>query len=380
MADDRVRGGDRPMKVTTDRKALAAAMKAVVVPDGSRIAVISSMHLGVHLAADAKAGVLTLTSTNLELTITVDVPAEVDTEGTAVLPADRFGKFIALCDSERARVDVGEGTASISCGDSDLTLRTMSVDHWPKAEPVDAAGVLLDRADVARIGRITYAVDPEGLKARLTNPARTGVHLRPGRAETTDTFRMAVAALDADLPDVLVPVEVMRRVVDGFERLDVDELVVAADERRVTFATDTMSWTTQLIADAFPDLDAFIGREQPHSLRLVTSELLDALERVAVVDGNTHRHVVLTPDGGKVVVANGTKDIGSAAVLVSCTGDFEATICFDRRFLTALLKAHDEDVITLELQSPRHGMQVRSQDARLLHLLMPVPPGKANAS
>lgn len=359
------------MKATTNRKALAAAVKSVVVPAGtSRVDVLS----GLHIEADAKAGVLTLTSTNLDLTVTLDVEATITEPGVVVVPADRFVRFLAACDSESAAVDQADGVVKVICGDSDVALRTLNAEHWPKSITAEGDSVVLPAEDLHRIARIIYATEQD-TKLKAQHPSRWIVHLNGKRAECTDTFRCAVAGLTVDLPEACVPVDVIRRVAESVRATETEAVTVTVDGRQATFATDRQSWTTRLVLVEFPPLDRLLATEPPNVLRLTTSELLDALDRVAVVDGE-QRLVTLTPDGGKVIVSNSGKDVGEATSIVPCTGEFDEAIVFMRSYLADLLKAHDEETIEIRLgPTGRHPIMVRSSDSRLAHMTMPTRVG-----
>lgn len=355
------------MKLTANRKALVAAIKATVVPTGTaRLEVLA----GIHISADKKTGV-TLTSTNVDLTITGDVAADVEKNGTAIVYADRLVKFLSTGGADTATIAVDAGQVEISCGTSVLTLRSLPIEAWPKCTLADGESLFLTSQDVARIGRILYAAKMDR-KDQANRPALYSVHFNGNRVECTDSYRLAVASVSVDLPDVLVPVDVMQRVVKSVASTDAEGVTVVCDGHQVTFGTDTTSWTARLIPLDYPKIDTFLGMTPPHKVRLTTGDLIDALDRVSVVDGDL-RTVKLLPGDGSVTVASSTMDVGEASDVVSCTGEFGVDkISFKSPLLRELLTAHDEETVTLELTDSLKATQVRSSDSKLVHILMPV--------
>lgn len=205
----------------------------------------------------------------------------------------------------------------------------------------------------------------------MSGPLLTGVQMKGRRAACTDRYRLAFAGVTVDLPEATVPVEVMQRVLAA---ADGEPCTIVADDQHITFGTATMSWTSTLIIGDYPNVDTYLGLDPPRSLQVQTTELDAALKCVAAVDAEDKKSeplIRVTPDGGKAVVSNRGVDIGEASSVIACTGDLDFPVSFTRRFLADLLRAHGEESVTLELTDALKFVQVRSADAKLVHLLMP---------
>lgn len=352
------------MRFTADRKTLAQAAKSVIVPPANTH--IAVLH-GIHIEADRTADVVTLTGSNLDLTCTVDVRCDVDNGGVVIIPAKLLAGFLNNGPAELVTIETGDGDVTLTCGESVATVRTLDAEHWPKSLTVDTEHITLSAADVRRIGSVLFAVDTknEAKKAYLT-----GVHLADKRAEATDSYQLAVAALDATVPEMIVPAEVLRRVLAAVA--GADEILLQADGQHATFSSDTQTWTTTLLAAEYPNVGRFLGMEPPIKLRFTTGELLDALKRIDLLEEQAGS-VTFVPDGGKVVLTRRT-DVGEVTDVVPCTvdGDPPSHFSANLRYFAEVVAEHDEETLTLELTDALKPMQVRTADARHVSILMPI--------
>lgn len=366
------------MRFTADRRTLAAAAKAVIVqPVNLNQAILH----GLHIEADRKSGVVTLTSSNLDLTVAADVRADVDNGGVAIVPAARIAEFLNRTTSQLAMFELTEHGLSATAGEAVMVLRCFDVNAWPTTPTIDAPGPNLTAGDIDRIGGVLHATVRDE-KERLARPVLAGVHFFSNRVETCSSYGLALAELSVEMPDVVAPVNTMRRVVQGAR----DEgCTVSTDGRRITFSTGDATWTSTLLAMEYPPGPrSMIRQSSPSSWRFDTDDLLASLDRIALLDASDPSidaqfgskklisHVLMQRDGGKVLLRNAAADLGEIADAVPVDGDFDGPIIFDHRLLASVLKAHDEPTVTFELDGPMKPLQIRSGDSRRVQLLVPV--------
>lgn len=368
------------MLATASRRALADAAKAAIVPTRNAHQAILS---GLHVEADAVSGVVTLTSTNLDLTCTVDVRAEVETAGAVVVPAAKVADFFARTSGELVELRL-DGDLEMSCGEATISLRTFDVTAWPKTQLVDAVeGPVLSPGDLERIDGVLFAAVKDQ-EERIKRPVLAGVHFFGNQVECCNTYCIALAELDVEMPDIVVPADVMQRVVKVAAG---EGCTVSTDSRRVTFATADWTWTTTLMMQEYPPGPrSAIRATSPAEWRFESAALKASLERIALLDSNDETidakfgrkkiisHVTMTRDGGKVLLRNAAADLGEIADAIPVDGDFEGPLILDHRLVSQLLAAHNEPTITFEIDSCLKPIQARSGDRRTVRLQMPVRP------
>jgi DNA polymerase-3 subunit beta len=351
------------MKFTADRAALTAAFKSAV-PAAQRksgnLPVLTGARLDVHEHT------VLVTCSNLDLTITAACEAAGVVPGAFVVPAHLAASLLAGFPAGQVTVETNKGTAALSAGSASARLNMLPVAEWPTTKPTDdGSGVELTTDDLALIGRVVHAASPD-----LARPALTGVMFGGGLVKATDSYRLAQAAIPADVPEALVPATVLTSVlgaVDGSVRF-------TSDKRQATFATPEVSWTTRLIDADYPATDRLLRADSPHRITVDADRLAEAVERVALLGAETGlfggRVVTVTPAGGSIVVSAYRPDVGdiSDQVTATFTDDCPA-ICLNSRFIAEMLAAAGPGDLELEIADAQRPVQATSGPVR--QVLMP---------
>jgi DNA polymerase-3 subunit beta len=169
--------------------AISTAQRAVASRTGA-LPVLSGLRIG------ATDGTIELVGSDLELTIRVRMPAQVDELGDAVLPAKLFNDIVSKLEAGSVTVETDGDDAQVHGGRADYKLRLLPLDDFPHLP--DPAG-----------SEITVAAGPlaEALRGVIpaasrddARPILTGVLLtaRGGglRLVATDSYRLAVRDLE----------------------------------------------------------------------------------------------------------------------------------------------------------------------------------------
>lgn len=309
---------------------------------------------------------LALQGTDLDLTVTAHTTAAVDQPGQALIPARPLTPFLSKI-TGAVTITAADGQVTLDNDDTTVTLRCPPVDDFPK--PTYKPGATVPDALAACIRLAPFAGN------ELKRPILTGVHLTPGRAEVTDSYRAAIIDVDGLDTTALVPAAAIRTVAKH-----VDDAAVAIDDQGATFTALDASceWRTRLIEGDYPDLSRLARADSPHHLTVDRHELADAIGRIRfIADSNGtkggHALVHLQADGGSLTVTARTQDLGEAVATISCDSDFTPEIAFNSGFLLSVLEAHVEDQVRLELVDTLKPAVTR--EGPLTTILMPVRAG-----
>lgn len=261
--------------LTVDRKALARALK-IVGPAVAKTSHIPAL-FGVHLVAGESA--LHLTASNLDLTIGTVLDAEMDDEPFEVIAsAATLGRILAAGRERDVHLAPNaDGTMGIASGVT-ASMRTIA-GTFPDVAQLgdDATEAELTAEDMEQIARVLHAVSLDTQRVRLC-----GIHLADQYAEATDSIRAARTTLSVELPDMLLPADVVRSVIEHA----IAPVGVACDGKRAQFTSGPTSWITQLIPtvdEAFPDLTRLLAAIAGNCTTQVTVaavDLIDLLDRL----------------------------------------------------------------------------------------------------
>jgi DNA polymerase III subunit beta len=319
---------------------------------------------------------LTVTGTDLELTIRLSVEVGGERDGAVVVPARLVGDIVKALPAGAVHVELGDDEMSISAGRSQFSVRPLSLDDYPsQPEPAADAVTLPADAMADALRQVVRAASTDDARAVLT-----GVLLASDddglRMVATDSYRLAVR----DLPDtgvlasgqkVLIP----GRALSELQRLlgDVEELQVRLGDREATFEAGGTRLSTRLIEGEFPNYRNLLPSSYPNLLTVGKAAMLEAIRRVKILAQDS-TPVRLTLGGDTVQITAITQDVGNAVEEIDAVYDgAEMTVAFNPDYLASGIDAIDSDDVTLATMDPMKPAVLRGVGRDdYLYLLMPV--------
>ena len=320
---------------------------------------------------------LTLTGTDLDLTIQLTIDVSGIDSGVAVIPARLITDIVKALPAGAVTVEADEREARISGGRSQFVVRVLDPKEFPRLAVVKEATATLEAnvfADALR--QVVRAASSDDAR-----PVITGVLLSTYegnfRLVATDSYRLAVRDLPGssalvDDQSVLVPSKALgelTRLLAG-----ADSVQVAIDEREITFTVGSTRLTSRLIEGQFPDYRPLIPANYPNALRIDRDVLLEAVRRVKLLvrDSTTPVRMALRSDGIELTVVS--QEIGQATEDVEAKYEGEPiTVAFNPTYLIDGLEAVAPGEVLIEtLDALKPATLKESSDGDFLYLIMPV--------
>lgn len=349
--------------------ALATAGRAATGRTGA-LPVLSGLRL------EQKGNKLTVTGTDLDLTIQLTIEVGGDRDGGVVLPARLSADIVRSLGQGKVEVAVEGEEVSISNGRSNFVVRPLNFDDYPKLASPATSSVTLPAAEFGDALR-------QVVRAASTDEARpilTGVMMTAEgdglRMVATDSYRLAVRdlvgqqVLKAD-QKVLVPgraLTELQRLVSGG-----DDVTMRLGDRDATFEVGSTRLTTRLIEGEFPNYRQLIPASHPNSLTVEREPLLEAIRRVKILAKDA-TPVRLQMGGDTLRLTAITQDVGNATEELDAEfKGSELTVAFNPDYLAAGIEACNGTSVTLftlDALKPAVVRGVGNDD--YLYLLMPV--------
>ena len=361
------------MKFRCEREILAEALTTAGRAATSRTGTLPVLS-GVRL--DVRDGELTVTGTDLELTIRLSIPVHSDQDGAAVVPARLVADIVKALPAGAVEVSLGDDEMAISAGRSQFSVRPLSLGDYPAQIELDVEPVTLASKDMSdALRQVVRAASTDDARAVLT-----GVLLAADdeglKMVATDSYRLAVR----DLPQssmlvsgqkVLIPgraLAELQRILSGDA-----ELTVRLGAREAVFEVGGTRLTTRLIEGEYPNYRNLLPSSYPNLLTVSRDALTEALRRVKILAQDS-TPVRLTLGGGSLQLTAITQDVGNAAEELDASYEgAEMTVAFNPDYLAAGVDAIDGDEVTLATIDPMKPAVLRGVgNDDYLYLLMPV--------
>ena len=319
---------------------------------------------------------LTLTGSDLDLTISIKVTVAGEADGVSVIPARLATDIVKALQPGAVSFAAADESLSIAAGRSDFSIRLIAGDEFPQMVELGSESVSLASDQLAEsLKQVVLAASSDD-----SRPILTGVLLAAEadglRLVATDSFRLAMrdvagVSVLAEGQSVLIPSRALgelNRILGQGESVE-----LKLGEREASFEVGDVRLVTRLIEGDFPNYRGLIPESHPNLLTVSRAELLDALRRVKLLARESTPIRLEISDGNVELVAI-TQDVGTARESVE--GKYEGndlTVAFNPQFLLEGIEVAAGDEITLATIDELKPAVVRSVGSEeFLYLIMPV--------
>ena len=284
----------------------------------------------------ASGGTMTVTGFNLDLGITVTVPAAVDTPGTVALPYRLLAGLVSRMDDGEP-VTLSDGAVTASSGSYGLAVQDAA--DYPALPAVEAPSAELDLT--AGVRACMAAVSTDTSKQILQ-----GIHLAAGFMESTDGHRlMRVPVALPDGIDLVLPAATMKLLQDRIVT------VAAARGQAVIDAGDGVVIYSRILDGKYPDVVALMPKSFQHTMTMDRHRFTRCLERVALI-AEAHNNVVKLVAAAGALAITAEADANSGKELITYEGTATGTWAFNVHYLLDGLKAmRHAETVTLSANS-----------------------------
>lgn len=361
------------MKFRCERDTLAEALITTSRAATSRT---STLPVLAGLRLDVAADTLTITGTDLELTIRLVTEVGGEVDGSAVVPARLVTDIVRALPAGTVTFESRDDDVLISAGRSNFSVRPFALDDYPAQNEPEGDYVSVSSELLASALR-------QVVRAASTDEARpvlTGVLIAVDddglRMVATDSYRLAVRELpEAGILGAGEKVLVPGRALAELQRLlgSGSDVQVRFGDRAAQFKLGEAQLTTRLIDGDFPNYRNLLPSSHPNTLTIGREALLEALHRVRILAQDS-KVVRLSLGGDTVDLTVVAQDVGNASETIDAKYEgTEMVVAFNPDFLAAGVEALDGDEVTLSLNDPGKPVVLRGVgDDAYLYLLMPV--------
>jgi DNA polymerase-3 subunit beta len=372
--------GSGTMKIRAPQTVLTTAIDRVlnVVPQKTTMPALG------HLFLEARKGEVTVTATDLDLTVTTAFAAEVDEEGSVALPAKRFSEIARQLDPQSdVALDVRKAAALITAGRANFRILGIGSDEFPKGQPLGFTKGISIPAELLRkaIQKTVFSVSRDE-----TRRALTGVLWElSGRSMSmvgTDGHRLARISIPIELAvnsgtQIIVPTKTLNQALRLVSEAQDGVVQVKVAEDHLIFRFGGTSLFSRLIEGPFPRYQDVVPKDNDKKVVVKRALLTDALRRVSLLSDNLTHQARLTIKPDLLVLSAKTQDIGEAKeeVEIQYSGP-EIDLAYNANYLAEILRNIESEQVLLSLGTPLNAGLVepleQGEDENYLCIIMPL--------
>ncbi|MCS6835614.1 MAG: DNA polymerase III subunit beta [Anaerolineae bacterium] len=343
-----------------------------------------------NILLEAEGSTLSLTATNLQMSISWKRSAKIDREGAITLPAKTFVDLINNLSSGsivNMELDTSNNTMRISSGSTKANIKGIDADEYP---PV-THGTQYDLEIDARLFQDMIVKTAFAVSKEESRPILTGVYtLIEGEKVTmaaADGFRLSVRTGriepgTSQKVELVIPARALNevaRVID--DKTKTIGITLPSKRDLVTFHLGDVQVSSQLLEGRFPDFAAIIPRSYTTSTLLDRAEFLKQCKRAEIFsrdNSNISRLYVMPPkapgQGGTVIIAGKSAERGDTdGALDAHIEGQPLDVSFNIRYLIDVLNVIDKPNVVFESNGAEYPGVIRIQDDdTFVHVIMPM--------
>jgi DNA polymerase III subunit beta len=328
---------------------------------------------------------LSLTATDLDLSLRTSCNAKVKKEGSCTIPARKLHDYVRLLPDSDITIKLLENHwVSIRCGRSNTKMVGMARSNFPSLPVFPTAAVVQIPAQVLRgmIARTSFAIANEESRYTLNGALMV---LKPESITmvATDGHRLAHVERSGEKFDgvsgemkTLVPKKAMDELRALVDSTEVETIEFAKDESTLFFRIGPRLLTSRQLTGQFPNYEAVLPKDNGKIVSLHGEDLAASISRVAQFADERSRAVRLRLEKGELKLSASSTDAGESEDSIETDYNGEPlTIGFNAQYITDFLKAIGNQDVRLELKDPQSAGQLRpaeSEDYKYRYIVMPM--------
>ena len=314
-----------------------------------------------HLLLSTEGDRLHLAATDLDVSLTSSVAAEISTPGALAVQARKFVEIVRSLTGEEVVLALdGERSLKIQAGKSRFRIHGLPAADFPTLPKVESglgsnAELKLPLARFRRlVGKVLFAISSEESRFQLSGAL---LKRSAGKLELVATDGHRLALIEADVEgakgddSVLVPRKALSEILRFEPHGEESDLVFRRGEHHLAFRTGRRELVCRVLEGSFPDYERVIARNNDRKAVCDRRALQDSVQRAALMTGDRNRGVKLEFTAGELTIAAANPDLGDATETLSC--DFAGAalkIGLNPDYLVQFLTAVETEKVELDLK------------------------------
>jgi len=367
------------MKLAIAKDQLLHGLQAVQNVAGARttLPILSNILLR---AADGR---LHLTATDLDVTVTCSVPANIIAEGSVTVPSKKFVGIVRELVVADVDLEVDDKSAVvIRSGGSYFKMNGLAATEYPPFptfKQSKAISVPQEKLK-AMLRRTSFAVSSDESRFVL-NGIFFSLKEHKLTLVATDGRRLALTEEDVDVPaegegEFIVPTKAINEI---GRLLEAGGVEIKYGENQVSFSLTPASEAglpivliSKLVDGSYPNYRQVIPQESLERVAIPREELLHSLRRAEIMTSDKSNSVKLSFSRNQLAITANTPEIGESREIMALTyKGKDMAIAFNPAYLMDPLKALDTDEVFIELIDELSPGVVKASDP-FLYVIMPM--------
>lgn len=320
---------------------------------------------------------LTLQATNLEMSCSAPIGAQVEEEGEVAVASRVLVDLVGSLRSEKITLSSKGESLSIEAEGFKGSLPGLNTSDFPSIPSQVDKAMALSKADF--LGAINSTIF--SCSTELSRPALGGILFIFDKDSlslvASDGFRLSrktITQKGVKEAKLILPKNILMEVLRIAPETKKVSIEVSESERQVLFALDDIVVSSRLVEGEYPPFEKIIPQSSSITVNLAKDEFRDAIKTASVFAREAANVVTLHIGEENVRISAESARAGSQESSVAAKVDGpELDIPYNYRFIEEFLAAAKGESIVMKFNNVTSpGVFLDASDENYLHLIMPV--------
>jgi DNA polymerase-3 subunit beta len=303
-------------------------------------------------------GTLTLTASDLEISIKKQIEADVTEEGSVVVASKLFGDIIRKLPNDNIYIeDDGGDRVIIKTSSSEFTVLNMSVDEFPKIKDQEVINSEFNfNAELFKemVRKTSFAASIDESKGTLVGILTEILQDRITMV-ALDGFRLAVAneAGDNDKSMSFIIVSKIMNEISKIITEDECEIIkISLGEKKAIFNIGSTEVVLRLMEGDFVAYRSIIPTDNTTVVRIGKDILLESIERASLLAKEGKNNLIKMSIKNNLMTITSRSEEGNVKeeIVMEKTGE-DLEIGFNSKFVLDVLKVIDDEEISMNFKT-----------------------------
>jgi len=330
---------------------------------------------------------LTITATDLDLSLRTSCPATVKKEGSCTIPARKLYDYVKLLPEGPVTIRQMENHwVQIRAGRSNTKMVGMARANFPALPTFPTSSSLKLPVAVLRnlIAKTIFAISNEESRYTL-NGALMVIKTESIAMVATDGHRLAHIETKSTFPGVsgemktLVPRKAMNELKSLLDNAQTDHEFIefAKDDSTLFFRIGGRLLTSRQLTGQFPNYEAVLPRDNNKAVVVGCADLMGAIQRVAQFADERSGAIRVKLDKDEMRISSSSTDAGESEDVIETSYKSDPLIVgFNSQYLLDFLKVTNSGEVRIEFKDPQSAGQLRpeggSDEYKYRYIIMPM--------
>ncbi len=331
-----------------------------------------------NVLIETKDNEIILSGTDLQVSLTSRVEADVKKAGATTIPARRLFTICRELPPGEIHLDVDSKDAcTIRSGQSYFKILGLPKTDFPALPTLNnARSITLQQAALKDLLRKTaYAISTDETRYVL-NGVFVNVREKTITVVATDGRRLALAEIEQEFPksaecDFILPT----KSVNELQRLlkEIGEVKILIEDNQASFEVNNITLYTKLTEGNYPNYRQVIPTDSHERITIEREALNDMVRRVSIMTSEKAASVKFQLEKDSLTLSSSSPDVGEAkeTMPIKYSGK-NLTIAFNPEYLQDPLRNLTSDEVHIDLMDELSPGVIRTNTPGFLYVIMPM--------